>query len=150
MLNKICTNLKTSKRLKELGIEGETQFYAVTYSVTYLVGKAPQLGEFYCYMLDGEFYNEFGERVTMHVDGFCRAYSLEQIVERLPAQIKINDVKHHLVTGKYRIEYQTYCDCDSHEYCPVQYKYEFDKLKNENLATTAARLLINLKKDKII
>ena len=134
MLSKICTNKKTSLKLKELGIEGETDLYQI-----YDYNTQTQERENFV----GTSRDPFIKRI--------KCYTLEQILEMLPAQIKINDIVCHLVFGKFLIEYQTYCDCDSSEYCSVEYKYETKKdIKNENFATTAARLLIKLKKDKII
>jgi len=153
MLNKICTDLETSKRLEELGIEGETCFYAVTY----LVDNVPQFCEFYCYLLDGEFYNEFGTRATLQVNGYCRAYTLEQILEMLP----MGFFQRFEGIGDSWTVFKMITDVDNvkgFEYISIMTKiigehaklYSYKRNTNDNLATTAARLLIKLKEDRII
>ena len=131
MLNKICTDLETSKKLKELGIEMESNFYHYEYFDS--------------------------DRVTIHYDGNydkkydVKAYTLEQILEMLPQYIGDNvlddDKKDpcHFVMSK-NILYYINAGC---KYRDTMHLTTSKKTK-DNLATTAARLLIKLKEDKII
>ena len=131
MLDKICTDLTTSKRLKELGIEMKTKFYweSDIYNQNYSVGcwyEKPQ---------DNVGYFEY-----------IPCFTLEQILEILPKIIKQKECplslrfKLHEAKGESYIEY-------SNPYFN-KYEYRTDISADENLATTAARLLIKLIEEK--
>ena len=112
MLDKICTDLTTSKRLKELGIEMKTKFYweSDIYNQNYSVGcwyEKPQ---------DNVGYFEY-----------IPCFTLEQILEILPKEIEADFDEE---TQTYRSIY-----------------IDFRCIK-DNLATTAARLLIKLIEEK--
>ena len=128
MLNKICTDLETSKKLKELGVVWDTKLHAVTYGT--------EFGEFYCSLDDGEFYNEFNTRVTLQVNNYYKAYTLEQILKMLPHDYPMRDGTEITITASRIAEIAKRCS--------------IKRLEDENLATTAARLLIKLVEDKII
>lgn len=77
------------------------------------------------------------------------AYDLETILDALPNQLVNENIffsrlDFFLKISKDEIWYETECFCDSSEYCPVKRRMEIEKLKNESLADTAARLLIKL------
>ena len=137
MLNKICTDLETSKKLKELGVVWDTKLHAVTYGT--------EFGEFYCSLDDGEFYNEFNTRVTLQVNNYYKAYTLEQILEMLPSDFmdKLGYDQYLYFDAALRAFYYE----DFHGRPRL---YEIVQKYSENLATTAARLLIKLVEDKII
>jgi hypothetical protein len=131
-LEKICCDLEQSKKLKELGIEMETRFY-------------------HCW--DYNSYNLFcGDEPVIDNGVYTKCYTLEQIIEMLPQIIedKVGDQIDpcHFSLSKHMLCYinhgcRPFFDgCRHYTTCP--------KEDDENLATTAARLLIKLKEDKII
>lgn len=133
MTNKICTSLEVSKKLKELGFEAENYFYW-----------------WYCdfekkYTLTSEYEYFHAD----HIKNKIGAYTLEQILEMLPPTIKTEEYG-HLVLSHQAIEYDTACTCDSHAECPMNCLIDEVKSRKDNLATTAACLLIQLKENKII
>lgn len=127
MLEKICTSLEVSKKLKELRIKIKTKSF------------------FYWWFDDftGK-YELTSQHKYIHPNNLkdtVRAYILEQILEILPVEIPFEGC-HPMTLSIFRDKKGTtldYADC-----------YVVYKDKNENLATTAARLLIELKEDKII
>ncbi len=124
MLEKICTNLETSKRLKELGIEVETEFYWAETGGEHLQYVESEVGMFH-------------EAWT-----YTKAYTLEQILEMLPARLNIIEIPHDLVIDqKTTISY--ICDDVGHQLYSLSIGFD-------NLATTAGELLIKLKEDKLI
>jgi len=137
MLNKICTDLTTSKRLKELGVEMETNFCWVKYCLPSY--DAPTQLEY----MGPEYYSPSPE------SDYTKAYVLEQILEMLPKNIKISNynsislyLKLHEIKDECYIKYMNhYLNEDM---------YHIKIIEDENLATTAARLLIKLIDDGII
>lgn len=133
MLNKICTDLKTSKKLKELGIEEETFFYWWFYD----------FDEKYHLTSDHSYVN------PRHLKNKIKAYTLEQIMKILPQRIVVKDSNSfsgetvlELIADQDSVYYDNALIHDS----PSIYIEE----DCNNLATTAAKLLIKLKEDKII
>jgi hypothetical protein len=125
MLNKICTDLESSKRLKELGIEMETQLVWSTGPKGLEVIALPSPA------IKGTILR--------------KAYTLEQILEMLPQQIKFQDKLFH-----FNLEHGSICYDDSLDTKDGgEIIYNFDRY-DENLATTACRLLIELIEDGII
>lgn len=131
MIDEICTDLETSKRLKELGIEMATPFYwrvCDDGSIDYIFMRS--------------------EMATVKQP---KAYTLEQILEMLPQYIEDNvltgdkkDPCHFLMSKN--ILYYINAGCKFRD----TRHFTTSKKTNQNLATTAARLLINLIDDKII
>ncbi len=128
MLEKICTDFKTSKKLKELEIKEYGYFSWETISNKGITKH--NLTK-----------NPFNNRTDEYQ---CRnsfaAYTLEQILEMLPLEIKYGNSTLELTIYRHKEE----ISLDYSGY------YQATPEQKENLATTAARLLIELKKDKII
>ena len=129
ILNKICTNFKTSKRLKELGIEEETFFYWWFYDFD----KKVHLTSEHQYINSG------------HIKNKIKAYTLEQILEMLPKRIRLKSDKFPSRFFKYSLkvdmkELKIYYNCSSE----IKYCIDIDY----NIATTGANLLIKLKENK--
>lgn len=131
MINKICTDLNTSKKLKELGIEDEAFFYW-----------------WFC-DFDGEYHLDSEDKYIhpRHLKNKIKAYTFEQILEMLPRIIIVKRQKRMLGVSKESVYYK-----DRLGYPVEPYICDRIFLKNAwngNLATTAAKLLIKLDKDKI-
>lgn len=131
MLDKICTNLETSKRLKELGFEAEALFS------WYITDKGNAL------LFRAKNKEEMRERMMNRlVKRIIPAYTLEQILEMLPDNIIVNDML-----------YFFRCNTKSIFYVGVNPEIWIEGFENkdsESLATTAGKLLIKLKEDKLI
>ena len=120
------TNYKISIQLKEIGFKAEP-------SGAYF--EREKTGE----IMSGEV------RTEHHIDGkvfkyVCCHYDLETILEALPEVVNGIRLQMHLARGL-RIGYSE-LDCDEYYICY--------NLKDETLATTAARLLIKLVEEGII
>lgn len=74
------------------------------------------------------------------------SYDLETLIEALPSVIERegseNDI--YFTMNKNRVWYENSCNCDSSGYCRGNIYYRIDRQKNESLADTAGRLLIEL------
>ena len=128
MLEKICTDLKTSKKLKELGFEVKTSFLYTPTIMTASNDKKLELQ-----------YWANTELIAWKKDGLIPAYTLEQIINELPRIIEVNNNIYHITISQYSIYYIN------------RLKLEvFDQYQEDNLATAAAKLWIKLKEDKII
>lgn len=137
MLEKICTDLITSKRLKELGIEGETCFYWRNMFNERTGHKEPQLQQL-------QVIRE-GDSIASNL--FISAYTLEQILDLLPNRIRLRSDKYPDRFFKYSLkvdikELKIYYNCHTE----IKYCIDIDY----NMATSAARLLIKLKEDKLL
>jgi len=79
-LETICTDFETSKRLKELGVESETRFCWVklSHSDTWFL----------------QFWMSGFMRHDTYPDNFIAAYTLEQLMDMIPAGFKKNHPKH--------------------------------------------------------
>tara|TARA_R110002124_G_C8639294_1_gene488128 strand:+ start:156 stop:578 length:423 start_codon:yes stop_codon:yes gene_type:complete len=139
MLDKICTDLTTSKRLKELEIEIKTKFYweSDIHNQNYSVGcwyEKPQ---------DNVGYFEY-----------IPCFTLEQILEILPKIIKQKEgalslrFKLHKVKGESYMEYLNLLCYPYFNFYLKEPKHHTDISVNENLATTLAKLLIKLIEEK--
>ena len=128
MLEKICTDLKTSKKLKELGFEVKTSFLYTPTIMTASNDKKLELQ-----------YWANTELIAWKKDGLIPAYTLEHIISELPRIIEVNNNIYHITISQYSIYYIN------------RLKLEvFDQYQEDNLATAAAKLWIKLKEDKII
>tara|TARA_R110000751_G_scaffold93840_2_gene183228 strand:- start:89 stop:502 length:414 start_codon:yes stop_codon:yes gene_type:complete len=136
MLDKICTDLTTSKRLKELEIEIKTKFYweSDIYNQNYSVGcwyEKPQ---------DNVGYFEY-----------IPCFTLEQILEILPKEIEADFDEE---TQTYRSTYIFKLSTAETGYFMGYVNLISDNIYidfrciEDNLATTAARLLIKLIEEK--
>lgn len=130
MLDKICTDLETSKELERLGVQLITL----------------KISNFNAQWVDGEIYSnyeceryDFGSHDKKEQDEWCPAYTLEEILEMLPNCIW------YLKIDKLLISYS-----HDKEFGGGDTFLELDKKDNENLATAAAKLVIKLKEYKII
>jgi len=126
MLEKICTDLETSKRLKELGFEAETDFYWTITTID--EWNKNQWNIIY-----------FKDRVMAKYEPTVPAYTLEQILSELPDIIEVNNSIYYLMISKNSIYYF------SHSKLEV-----FANYQENNLSTSAAKLWIKLKEDEII
>jgi hypothetical protein len=129
MLEKICTDLETSKRLKELGFEAETNFYWTITTID--EWNKNQWNIIY-----------FKDRVMAKYEPTVPAYTLEQILSELPdiiGRLEVNNSIYYLMISKNSIYYF------SHSKLEV-----FANYQENNLSTAAAKLWIKLKEDKII
>jgi hypothetical protein len=120
MLEKICTDLETSKRLKELGCEAETDFCWIPCNKKYM-------------LVDCKY-----EPIILKDD--IPAYTLEQILNELPRNIMISQIVYDLSIDNYDIGYHNILFKKTY----IQFS------KQNNLATAAAKLLIKLKENEII
>lgn len=129
MLEKICTDLETSKKLKELGFnDSESEF-------VYWKGKPHYYHNLPFYEVD-------------KIQDLISCFTLEQIINELPKYFNFKRLCYY-----FSINYSD----DA-----LEYKYESDDMyqsdrtlfftliNKNNLATTAAKLWIKLKEDKII
>ena len=128
MLEKIFTNLKTSKRLKELGFEAETNFLYTPTEITASEDKKLELQHWAA-----------TEYIVWKKDSLIPAYTLEQIINELPDIIEVNNSIYHLMISKNSIYYF------SHSKLEV-----FANYQENNLSSSSAKLWIKLKEDKII
>ena len=120
MLEKICTDLETSKKLKELGFnDSESEF-------VYWKGKPKYYHNLPFYEVD-------------KIQDLISCFTFEQIVNELPQMIEINNNIYHLMISKNSIYYF------SHSRLEIFMNYQ-----ESNLSISAAKLWIKLKEDKII
>jgi hypothetical protein len=131
MLDKICTNLETSKRLKELGVEIKSStFWCLDDDPFIVVDDTGMKGEYE-----------------------CQCYFLEQIIKILPKEIEADFDEE---TQTYRSTYIFKLSTAENGYFMGYVNLISDNIYidfrciKDNLATTAARLLIKLIEDKII
>ena len=134
MLEKITTDLETSKKLKELGFnDSETQF-------VYWKGKPV-------------FYDCLPFYEINKITDLISCYTLEQILEKLPKSFNAYGLYYSLVFdyNEECIEYKWVSDepYTADKIYIYQLKY-MGLACNVNWATTAAKLWIKLKEDKII
>jgi len=129
MLEKITTDLETSKKLKELGFnDSESEF-------VYWKGKP-------------HYYHNLPFYEINKIDDLVTCYTLEQIINELP--LKIGGYGYFSIGVRQGNSSKPWCvgyNLEDDEYYGVFY---CDNLDGENLATTAAKLWIKLKEDKII
>lgn len=138
MLENICTDLETSKKLKELGFDAKTNFYWVIY-----LNKETN---------ENETHLEFSDFLNLdHIQGSvysCKTYTLEQVLNKLPLSFYIREKKFDLIIHKkegVKYIYQAFFDEPAKdEYIKIRYR------KEDNLATSAAKLWIKLKKSEIV
>ena len=126
MLDKICTDLETSKRLKELGVEIKSStFWCLDDNPFIVVDDAGMKGEYE-----------------------CQCYFLEQILSELgKAEYLSTNLTVKLRNNTPCFDYEIgshFPDPDS----PYWQNYERTEGYSDNLATTAARLLIKLIEEK--
>jgi len=114
------TDYNTSKKLKELGFEANTNYY--------YFNKGCLLD--YCNNLDEI---EYSKPIT-------KAYDLETILEALPKNITYEFIKQ---------DHQQYFRCES-DTTRFDIKFIINKKENESLATTAGRLLVKLIQEGLI
>ena len=121
MLKKICTDLETSKRLKELGFDdSESEF-------VYWKGKP-------------EYYHNLPFFEIDRIQDLITCYTLEQILNELPRNIMISQIVYDLSIDNYDIGYHN-----------ILFKKTYIQFsKQNNLATAAAKLWIKLKEDNVI
>jgi len=129
MLEKICTDLETSKRLKELGFEAETNFYWTITTID--EWNKNQWNIIY-----------FKDRVMAKYEPTVPAYTLEQILNELPQLIKVDNNMYHLVISKNSICYYSHS-----RYAVLEIFLSYEE---GNIATAAAKLWIKLKEDNVI
>jgi len=128
MLEKITTDLETSKKLKELGFnDSESEF-------VYWEGKP-------------HYYHNLPFFEIDKINDLITCYTLEQIINELPESYE----------DKFGYDcYFTYQKANHTFYYQDEFngpnKYEFSNFstRSDNLATTAAKLWIKLREDKII
>ena len=82
---KFCTDLKTSKKLKELGFEVKTDFYWIPCNKKYM-------------LVDSKY-----EPIIFEDD--IPAYTLEHIISELPRIIEVNNNIYHITISQYSIYY---------------------------------------------
>jgi hypothetical protein len=123
MLKKICTDLETSKRLKELGFDdSESEF-------VYWKGKP-------------EYYHNLPFFEIDRIQDLITCYTLEQILNELPQLIKVDNNMYHLVISKNSICYYSHS-----RYAVLEIFLSYEE---GNIATAAAKLWIKLKEDNVI
>ena len=123
MLEKICTDLETSKRLKELGFDdSESEF-------VYWKGKP-------------EYYHNLPFFEIDRIQDLITCYTLEQILNELPQLIKVDNNMYHLVISKNSICYYSHS-----RYAVLEIFLSYEE---GNIATAAAKLWIKLKEDNVI
>lgn len=125
MLDKICTDLETSKKLKELGFnDSESEF-------VYWEGKPHYYHSLPFYEVD-------------RIQDLIVCYSLEQIINELPISIAYGHYQYYLTFEK----------CQGVFWYEGEHnqprKFEIATINNDNLATTAAKLWIELKEHEIM
>ena len=120
MLEKICTDLETSKKLKELGFDDSES-------------------EFVYWKDKPKYYHNLPVYEVDKIQDLISCFTFEQIVNELPQMIEINNNIYHLMISKNSIYYF------SHSRLEIFINYQ-----ESNLSTSAAKLWIKLKEDKII
>jgi hypothetical protein len=119
MLETICTDLKTSKTLKELGFNKETNFIWAE--------------------LGNNKSNLYFNSINLPEDYYHKAYTLEQIIKEIPYKLKIEEDTYFFDLDHNEISYTS---CHHLE----ETKYKFQTEKNfDNIATAAAKFWIKLK-----
>jgi len=125
MIKQICTDLETSKRLKELGFDDSKSEFVYW-------NNEP------CYYHSLPFYE------IDRINDLITCYTLEQIIDELPVNINYGDYRFYLRFEK----------CQGVFWYEGGYnqtrKLEIATINNDNLATTAAKLWIKLKESEII
>jgi hypothetical protein len=134
MLEKITTDLETSKKLKELGFnDSESEF-------VYWKGKP-------------HYYHNLPFYEINKITDLISCYTLEQILEKLPKSFNAYGLYYSLVFdyNEECIEYKWVSDepYTADKIYIYQLKY-IDSKSNVNWATTAAKLWIKLKEYEII
>lgn len=129
MLEKICTDLETSKRLKELGFNDSKS-------------------EFVYWKDKPHYYHNLPFFEINRIQDLITCYTLEEIINELP--LKIGGYGYLSVGVRQNQSNKPWCIGYNLENNDDYGVYYCDNLDNENLATTAARLWIKLKEDKII
>ena len=129
-LANICTDLETSATLNKLGIQARTDFYW-------------QYNDDYLHEDNGEVEFVLCLGVPM-CNPDVAAYTLEQMLHMLPAEIEHNGISYVLdvCLFVYVIHYTDH----THSLITVYLAED----KTENLATSAARLLIKLKEQRLV
>lgn len=131
MLEKICTDFETSKKLKELGVD--------------LLSKSE---EFLAYECGGKKNSVYLYHYTEMCNGIVKAYTLETLINVLPATISLpedNQVYH------FNLEKAGFCyELDNVDADDYNFVYDSEQHNNENYATLGAQLLIRLLEDEII
>jgi hypothetical protein len=128
MLEKITTDLKTSKKLKELGFDSsESEF-------VYWEGKP--------YYYDTLPFYEINK-----IDDLITCYTVEQIINELPEYYQSRLGYNFYLTYE-KTNHTFYYQEKSNT--PNKYKNIIISAGSDNLATTAAKLWIKLKEDEII
>ena len=130
MLKKICTDLETSKRLKELGFDdSESEF-------VYWKGKP-------------EYYHNLPFFEIDRIQDLITCYTLEQILKELPKSFNSGALRYNL-----NFDYTE--ECIEYKWISDE-PYTEDKILiwelrdiADNFATTAAKLWIKLKEYEII
>ncbi len=120
MLEKICTDLETSKKLKELGFDDSES-------------------EFVYWKDKPKYYHNLPVYEVDKIQDLISCFTFEQIVNELPQMIEINNNIYHLMISKNSIYYF------SHSRLEIFINYQ-----ESNLSISAAKLWIKLKEDKII
>lgn len=128
MLKEICTDLETSKKLKELGFDCETWF------VWAEIENKWQL---------------LFNTIDLPADHYHKAYTLEQILKELPKDI--NSGRFH-----YNINFDYIEECVEYKWMSDE-PYTADKVLlyelrdiEDNFATTVAKLWIKLRQGEIV
>lgn len=145
MIKQICTDLETSKKLKELGFEAETEFY---YTPTYITTNEKR-------HLELQYWHDATRHSAWQISTLIKAYTLEQVLSKLPELIE-HSFHYYTLNFNYTEEYIEYKR--NIEYKPINDEpYTEDKVLicqirdiRENWATTAAKLWIKLKESEII
>jgi|TARA_R110000782_G_scaffold128079_1_gene219727 hypothetical protein len=124
--NKICTDFQTSKKLKKLGFAVNTIFVYFKKELKVYTKS--------CHLTQEE------------INKLIAAYTLEQILKMLPKIIKQKECTLSLRFKLHEAEGESYIEYSNPYF--NKYKYRTDIIADENLATTAARLLIKLIEEK--
>jgi len=120
MLKGICTDLETSKKLRELGFnDSESEF-------VYWEGRP-------------HYYHNLPFFEINRIQDLITCYTLEQILSELPQILEVNNNIYHLMISKNSIYYF------NHSRLEILLSYQ-----EKNLSTSSAKLWIKLKEDKII
>lgn len=138
MLNKICTDLDTSKKLREIGVKKLAYF---SWHGSF------QEGEMIYKLTKHEFNNNDDNYLESNN---ASAYTLEEILEMLPERIRLKSDSYPDRYFYYSLKLDMHL-MKLYYNCSGELKYETEiENEDENLATTAGKLLIKLKEDKII
>jgi len=143
MLNKICTDLTVSRKLRILNVDLEFE--------TGFAWKTPDFNKFKLVSYYGWFEQD-SISSKHHFKSSSKelvipAYTLEQILDMLPMYIEDYTLAIYQDCIEYKGQPEVISKGGS---TATKSKYCFMKENDENLATTAAKLLIKLKEDKII